>query len=135
MNNDSTKIYDNLKDLEQAAKEIISRNILPKLIKHNQTSAAEFVSSFSKGADDFILQTERDEGLNFVAGYAILNLLESGTIQIDFDFYFQNTQGSWINKKKQSKTFNVDEYLNPQAQASLLEHQSLKFDIDKPLDR
>ena len=116
MNNDSTKIYDNLKDLEQAAKEIISRNI-------------------SKGADDFILQTERDEGLNFVAGYAILNLLESGTMQIDFDFYFQNTQGSWINKKKQSKTFNVDEYLNPQAQASLLEHQSLKFDIDKPLDR
>lgn len=120
-------------ELEQFAKKLISNHILPSFIKKNKSSIADFISSFSKGTDKFILQAESDEHINFVAGHAILTYIQGNAMQISFDFYFQNSQGAWIDKKSQSEIFNIDEYLNAQAQSTLLEHKTLKFDIDKPM--
>ena len=48
MNNDSTKIYDNLKDLEQAAKETISRIYYRNWIKHNSNGRWNLFHPFPK---------------------------------------------------------------------------------------
>lgn len=122
-------------EFEQFVENVITQKILPSLIAQNQKSAFDFMSCFSKSTDQFILQAERDENLNFITGHATLNYLEDNTMQVSFDFYFQNSQGAWINKKSSTSTFNVDEHLNAQAKLALIENKSLKFDIDKPTEQ
>lgn len=126
---------DNTQDLGDKLTELAIKTvheILPALVKFSQSSITQFIDSFSRDTDKFIIQTQNNELIDFVAGYATLNYIEGNQMQVVFDFYFQNPQGEWINKKSQTSVLLIDDYLNEQSKATLLEQKTLKFDIDKP---
>ncbi|MFC0820697.1 hypothetical protein [Moraxella marmotae] len=127
------------KDLTQElldkSKEFLDKKahlLLDAAIKLNQTSIHGLVNSYSARIDALILNTEKQENINYIAGHAILKLVSDTQMQLEFDLYFQNINGQWLNKKTASDTMNVHDYLEDESAAKLLNEKQIQFDIDKP---
>lgn len=114
--------------------EILKSNVLPILVRLNQSSIEQFMEHYSNEVDALILGIEKRENLNYVAGYAILKVVSETeqTMSLLFDLYFQNQQQQWINKKMQTETFLISDYLTEIAANELYQAKEIKYDVDKP---
>ena len=98
-------------------------NIINKSM--NKISIDELLELYSKTIDDFILETERNERLRFIAGNLIVTCTEE-FINMNIECYFQDFSKKWIKKSSNSKI----EILKIKKESIV--DKELKFEIEHP---
>lgn len=98
----------------------------------------QFIEEMGASHDRFILDTCRKENLKYIGGKMFIDLgrnkIESATIRLLAEYYFQKPNQEWIEKKK-SGEIGIDNFTDwdtDKMAASLRETGKLEFSIEPP---
>lgn len=94
-----------------------------------KVSLDEIVKKYSETVDEFILETEKENDLNFVGGKFKMKFLEED-IGVIIECYFQNREKQWIKKHSENK-MNID-IVDGLSLQRLKKENEFEFNIEKP---
>lgn len=123
-------LFKNLENIDLNPQKIF--DFIVKLNQPFRQSIEAFSEQYNKNFDEFILTSEKEGELTYIAGYYILNALPNTQFEINLDLYFKDKQDKWINKKSKSAPMDMETYLNDEAMKTLSDKKELKFDITHP---
>lgn len=107
-----------------------------RIIFDHPLSFHKFLEYTGEYLDNFILDTCTHEHLDYVGGKLILSVESTcdREIQLAADFYFQNSSGQWILKKKSGRIGNqrLSDYDSSPELAKLRECKKIEYPIDPP---
>lgn len=110
-------------------------NFLKTIFDH-PLSFHKFLEYTGEYLDKFILDTCKHEHLNYIGGKLMLSVQSicDKEIQLAADFYFKNSSGQWILKKKSGMVGNqrFSDYDSSPELLKLRECQKLEYSIDPP---
>lgn len=101
------------------------------------TDFGNFMDSTGAFFDSFILETSRQEQLDFAGGKLKMELSSSETINLTADFYFRNQAQQWILKQKtgEIETERFKDWETSVDLKLLRERRTLEFPIDPPVQK
>lgn len=101
------------------------------------TDFGHFMDSTGAFFDSFILETSRQEQLDFAGGKLKMELSSPETINLTADFYFRNQAQQWILKQKtgEIETERFKDLATSVDLKLLRERRTLEFPIEPPVQK
>ena len=114
-----TKLKETMETFFSTLKDILTRMDLD-----------EIADTYSKRIDEYILQSQKTKGLNFISGMFTITYVTAETFSLTMELYYQNQEKEWI--KEESKTARSTKYLKREALAKLKEEKKIIYEINPP---
>jgi hypothetical protein len=119
-----------LKETTTSAVDLI-RNFSGDIFKRN-LDIDQFAASYSEMCDLIIRKAKTTDGLNYVSGIFYLQSTDSDHFIAGIHLYFQNPQGSWIQKKVATEPMLKVAKLTAKSIAELNSKAKIQFEVDPP---